>query len=755
MPNQSASTEDADAQPAAESTAKPADDAADGRAAPEVVHVRPDAGAPRREGQPDTLLRCLVRVTQHFGQPADEADVRAAVPIPTGGMTPATFRRATERLGYRVAQEALSAENIALLPTPFVLTGGAGQPAAVVLDRSGDNLVLFDPLQRQNVTAPQGTALSIADTAILIRPAADDEKAARGWQSLIGNKVRSVLWELVLASLLINLFALASPLFLMTVYNKVIGQRALDTLTVLVIGMLMMYGFDAVLRAVRGYVSSHTGARTDALIGSEVVHHLVHLPYRHFESTPSGLISERLRQLDVIRNFFTGQMPITLVDICFVGVFVAALFFLHPILGGVVLAALPVFALISVAFHRAQKRLVEQNFMALAAKASALNETVSNALTIKSLGLESEVEGRWGKRLALGAWTSFQSHNLANIINVAGALLQQLTALGVIFLGVHLILAGELSIGALIAANILATRTLAPVRQVASAWSQLQEVRSAFDRLDDIMDEAVEQEPGTTSPMPALVGDIRVDAATFRFDPDVPPALDNVSLDVGRGTMVGVIGPTGSGKSTLIKLIQGLYVPDRGRVLIDGTDIRHVSPATLREQVGVVPQETQLFAGTVRENIAFGLPVKDPARVIQVAKFVGAHPFIQRLAQGYDTVLGERGSGLSAGQRQLLCIARALIRNPRIIIFDEGTSALDPAAEELLLRNLRQFARDRTVLMVSHRMAPMRICDKLVLLVDGRVERAGPAQEVLDAVRRPARGPDATPDATPDGTDNA
>jgi ABC-type bacteriocin/lantibiotic exporter with double-glycine peptidase domain len=233
-----------------------------------------------------------------------------------------------------------------------------------------------------------------------------------------------------------------------------------------------------------------------------------------------------------------------------------------------------------------------------------------------------------------------------------------------------------------------------------------------------------------------LRGRIAFEHTTFRFDPDLSPAIDDVSLDVPAGTILGLIGPSGSGKSTLVRLLQGLYTPDAGRVMIDETDIAHISSPTLRTQLGVVPQDNQLFAGTVHENIAMGMPIKDPTRIVAVARFVGAHAFIQRLPKGYETVIGERGAGLSAGQRQLICIARALIRNPRIIILDEATSALDPASEDLLMRNLKRAAKGRTIIMVSHRMSPMAICDQVGLIVDGHLERIGAPADVIPFARK-------------------
>jgi ABC-type bacteriocin/lantibiotic exporter with double-glycine peptidase domain len=240
-----------------------------------------------------------------------------------------------------------------------------------------------------------------------------------------------------------------------------------------------------------------------------------------------------------------------------------------------------------------------------------------------------------------------------------------------------------------------------------------------------------ETAPGELAPLPPLKGEIGFERVFFRFDDDSPPVLHNVDLHIDAGSVIGIIGPSGSGKTTLSNLLQGLYQASAGRVLVDNTDVAHISPAQLRSQYGVVPQDVQLFAGTVRENIAMGVADKDPARVVAVAKFVGAHNFIQRLPQGYNTMIGERGVGLSAGQRQLICIARALIRNPRVIILDEATSALDPATEEQLLRNLKRNARGRTIVIITHRLAPLSIADKVALVIDGRIERVGAPQDVI------------------------
>lgn len=698
------------------------------------------------------LLRSVMRMTQFYGRPVGETDILDAAASAPEELSIDALHLAGNRLGYKVAVAPMSRESLDAFPVPFVLlqdpdpatveAEGVDEKhatARVVLERDGPQFSVYDPRAGANLTLSHADLLADVEVRggaiLLMKPFSSADRENQNWRNLITARVRGVIWELGIASLVINIFALAGPLFVMTVYNKVIGNQAVDTLTVLAVGMISLYVFDSLLRIVRSYISSHTGARLEALIGGEVFHHLLHLPYRHFENTASGMIGERLRQLDTIRAFFTGQMPLTIVDLAFVGVFLLVLFMINSMLGFVTLAVMPVFVLLSIAFHATQRKLAEQSFMGQAARSSALNETITNALTVKSLALESEVERRFHERLGLAAWTGFRVSNLSGAIATIGQLLQQVAGLAIIFIGARAIISGEMNVGELIAANILASRAIAPMRQVVSAWYQLQEVRAAFTRINQIMDEPVELKPGEVGPGLTLRGHIRLENLSFAYGEEGPEVLQDVSLDIEAGQVVGIIGPSGSGKSTIAKLVQGLYAPTNGRVLIDGTDVQHMSPSSLRRQIGVVPQDIQLFAGTVRENIAFGVGDKDPARVVQVARFVGAHDFIQHLPKGYDTVLTERGFGLSAGQRQLLSIARALMRNPRIMILDEATSALDAVTEERLMRNLRRAARGRTIILISHRMAPVVVTDRAALVIDGRIERVGAPQEVIAFAR--------------------
>ena len=675
------------------------------------------------------LLGCLVKLARSYGRSLSAAEIRTAAG--TAAVTVPAALRAAARLGLKANRLPAEPEALAALPPPFILIDSEGG-ARLALGREGDRLTLWDPGVDEERSAPIEEESGGVSELLVVRPAGAVAEE-RGWRSLFLRKVRGVVVEVVIASLAINLLALAAPLFSMTVYNKVIGQRALATLDVLALGMLVVIAFETCLRTLRGYISAHTAARLDAYLGGEVLHHLLALPYRQFETTTSGVLAERLNQLEVLRSFFAGQLPLLIVDLAFVALFLAVLAYIHPAILAATLAAMPLLAAVPFAAHRVQRTMIDQTFAARAAKATALAETMTNALTIKSLGLEPEVERRWDGRLALAAWTGLRSANLTNIARAAASCMAALLSLAILFLGARLVIAGEMSLGALIAGLILAQRAVAPIGALAAGWHGLQEVAAAFRRIDGLM--ALAPESGERAMAAPNAGTLMLEQVSFAFAPDRPPVLRDVTLTAEPGQMLGVIGPSGSGKSTLLKLMQGLYPPSAGRVLIDDTDLMHLSPESVRQQLGVVPQDVQLFSGTIGENIALAVPGKDPGRVVAVAKFVGAHDFIQRLPQGYDTPLGERGAGLSAGQRQLIAIARALMRNPHIVLLDEATSALDPATEEAFLRNLKRAARGRTIVLVTHRIAPLAFCDRVALLVDGEVARIGAPAEVVAFAR--------------------
>lgn len=692
-----------------------------------TLRRRRKAGPEPEDAPPgDGLLQGLEMICRLLERPFSQADIRAAAPTPPEGLTPGQLLLAAERLGFKAREVRTTARRLGKLPTPFLLLGEHPGQGWLVRRRAKDLLVVVEPVSGQAAALDPATVADMAPRAMLLKALPEPEKAP-AWREEILRRLRPVLWEVGLASVVINLLALATPIFLMTVYNKVINHGALETLDVLALGMLTLFTFEWLLRSVRGYIASHSGGRLDAALGAEVVHHIVHLPLRTFDTVPTGQILERTRQLDTLRLFFTSQMPLLLVDLVFVAFFLAILFYLDARLGWIVFAAMPLFWLLSFATRRRQRDLLEKGFKAASAKATSLGETIGNALTVKALRLEPEIERRFREQLAEHAWAGFQASHLGGLVGSTGQALQHLVTLLIVYVGARAIVAGEMSIGALVAATILAARALAPMRLVVGAFQQVQGARDALRRLDELMREPTELR---RAPMPSvrLTGRIRFDQITHRYGKEGPPALNAVDFELAPGQVLAVTGPPGSGKSTLARLILGLDRPAAGRVLIDDLDVRLLSAGELRQQIGVVPQEVQLFAGTLSENIALGADDRSFERVVAAAKFVGAHEFIQRLPEGYDTRLGERGSGLSAGQRQLITIARAVIRNPRILLLDEATSALDLASESMLLASLKRASRGRTIILVAHRPAVLGFADLVLHLDEGRIDYFGPAR---------------------------
>jgi ABC-type bacteriocin/lantibiotic exporter with double-glycine peptidase domain len=695
-------------------------------------------GCLRDDEEQDLVLAAFRHLCELLNCPRSVAELRVSAPVIGAALGARDLLTMGERLGLRGRLERSTRRRLEQLPVPFLLLGRRPGEAWVVRGRTGRHLVLVEPHRGVASAHTARSVVRMAGAALLFRLAEPTGAVSRSsWRQALRQRLWRPLAEVALASAVINLLALATPLFMMTVYNRVISHAALQTLDVLAIGMLSLFVFELMLRALRGHVASHTGARLDVAIGGEVVHRLLQLPYRAFEGAASGALVERVRQLDQLRGFLTGQLPLLLVDLAFVGLFVVALLVLAPTLAWLTVAAMPLFVLLSAAAHRRQRSLGRAAAAAATQKAACLGEAVGQALTVKGLGLEPAMERRFERRLVDSAWASFRAGSLANVVGSLGQALQHLTALGIVYVGARQIVAGDLSIGALVAANILSGRALAPMRQVFLAWQQVQQAREILQHLDGVL-----ATPAETLRSGAgdhrLRGSLRLENVTFRYAGSGQAAIDGLSLEIEPGTMIGVLGAPGSGKSTLVKLLLGLETPTEGRILVDGVDLRQIAPAAYRGQVGTVPQEIQLFAGTIADNIGIGALDRSPARIVAAAKFAGIHDTVQGLPDGYDTVLGAGGVGLSMGQRQLLAIARALLRNPLVLVLDEATSALDSASEACLLRNLRRAGRGRTIVMVTHRRSVLAACDRAILLQAGRVLRAGSPGEIAGLVE-PAR----------------
>ncbi len=545
-------------------------------------------------------------------------------------------------------------------------------------------------------------------------------------------KYRKLFGEVLIASFFLQLFALVTPLFFQVVMDKVLVHRGFTTLDVLAVGFFVVVVFEALLGGIRNYTFSHTTNRVDVELGSRLYNHLMALPLSYFESRQVGQNVARVRELDTIRNFITGTALTLLLDLFFVFVFLAVMWYYSPTLTWIVLATIPFYVLLSIFITPILRKRLDEKFKHGAANTAFLTESITGIGTVKSMAVEPQMRRKLEDHLSSYVHSSFKSQNLNNVANQVAGLINKLMTLGIIWVGAHLVINGQISVGQLVAFNMLAGRVSGPILKLVQLWQDFQQAGISVKRLGDILN--APREPGfnpNRSRLPSLQGKVTLDHVRFRYRPDGPVILEDVHLDIRPGEVLGIVGRSGSGKSTITKLVQRLYTPESGRVLVDGVDLAMIDTAWLRKQIGVVLQENFLFNRSVRENIAITDPSISMERVVAAAKMAGAHEFIAELPEGYDTTVGEQGSNLSGGQRQRLAIARALITNPRILIFDEATSALDYESERLIQDNMVNICKGRTVFIIAHRLTTVRQCHRIVVMEKGRIVEQGNHDQLL------------------------
>jgi ATP-binding cassette, subfamily B, bacterial HlyB/CyaB len=546
------------------------------------------------------------------------------------------------------------------------------------------------------------------------------------------HKYRGLLSEVLLASFFVQVFALISPLFFQVVIDKVLVHRSMSTLDVLVVGLVAIALFETILGILRTYLFSHTTNRIDVELGARLFRHLLALPIAYFQSRRVGDSVARVRELENIRNFLTSSALTLVIDLFFTVVFVAVMFLYSPLLTWIVLGSLPLYIAISAASTPLFRRRLDEKFRRGAENQAFLVECVAGAETLKAMAVEPQMQRRWEEQLAGYVASSFRVLALGNVASQTVQFVNKIAMAGILYFGAKLVVEGELTVGELVAFNLLAGRVSQPVLRLAQIWQDFHQARLSVERLGDILNTPAEPvySPGRTA-LPAIKGDVAFEHVTFRYRIDGPEVLSEVNLKVPAGQVIGIVGPSGSGKSTFSKLVQRLYVPESGRVLVDGVDLAQIDPSWLRRQIGVVLQENVLFNRSIRDNIALVDPAAPIERVVAAATMAGAHDFVLELPEGYDTIVGERGSSLSGGQRQRIAIARALITDPRILIFDEATSALDYESERVVHQNMAQIARGRTVFVIAHRMSALRLADRILTIERGRLTEDGTHDELI------------------------
>jgi len=700
------------------------------RDVPAAVTHADDAAAPRL----DLALRGLVMLAQYHGVAADEAQLRHDAARGDEPFDDMSLLLAAKGLGLKsriLGQPAARVDRVAL-PAMALRDDGEAfivarvQPDKVLIHdiRSGRPAVLTG----DEFAARYQGRLFVAVSRASVR--AELGKFDFTWFVPAVVKYRKLLLEALFVSLILQLFALVTPLFFQVVMDKVLVHHALTTLNVITVGLIAVTIFNVLLTGLRAFVFAHTTSRIDVELGAQLFRHLLALPMAWFEARRVGDTTARVRELDSIRNFLTGQTLTSVLDLLFTAVFLAVMCFYSGWLTLMVAASLPLYAIWSAAISPPLRRRLHEKFRRSADNQSFLVEAVAGIGTIKAMAVEPRMTRTWDDQLAAYVAAGFGATRLANIGQQGVQFLQRAVGVGVLFFGARLVMDNKLTVGQLVAFNMLAGQVAAPIVRLAQLWQDFQQVGISVARLGDVLNSKTELVRSQAT-MPAIEGRITLENVSFRYRPDAQQVLKNVSLDVAAGEVIGIVGRSGSGKSSLTRLVQRLYMPESGRIAIDGMDLALAQPAWLRRQLGVVLQENFLFNRSIRENIALVDPAMPIEPVIRAAKLAGAHDFIVDLPEGYDTIVGEHGASLSGGQRQRVAIARALITNPRILIFDEATSALDYESERIVMDNMRAICKGRTVIIIAHRLSTVAQADRIVVMEKGEIVESGPPALLL------------------------
>lgn len=682
----------------------------------------------------DSGLLALVLLLRMNGITAEAEQVRHSIGVDTIGIT--EMLRCARNHGLKARTIKTNWARLARTPLPAIAALADG--AFLILGNTSDDKALIQrppELQPEAMSKTDFEDLWDGHLVLMARRASLSDLSRRfdiTWFLGAIQKYRRLLGEVLIASFFLQIFALVTPLFFQVVIDKVLVHRGLGTLEILIIGLVTIAIFEAILGALRTYLFAHTTNRIDVELGARLFRHLISLPLAYFQTRRAGDSVARVRELENIRNFLTSSALSLIIDLVFTFVFLGVMFVYSPMLTWIVLGAFPFYIAISAAATPPFRRSLDEKFRRGAENQAFLVESIVGMETLKAMAVEPQMQRRWEEQLAGYVAASFRVLNLGNVASQAVQFISKLVTAAILFLGAKLVIDGSLTVGELVAFNMLASRVNVPVLRLAQVWQDFHQARLSVERLGDILN--TRPESSTTAhraALPPIRGEITFEHVGFRYRIDGQQVLHDVQFHVSAGQFVGIVGPSGSGKSTLAKLIQRLYVPETGRVLIDGVDLAMVDTAWLRRQVGVVLQEDMLFNRSVRDNIALADPTLSMDQIINAATLAGAHEFILQLPEGYDTLVGERGCSLSGGQRQRIAIARALVTDPRILIFDEATSALDYESERIVQYNMRRICERRTAIVIAHRLSTVRRADRILTIDRGRLVEDGTHEELI------------------------
>lgn len=713
----------------------------------------------------DPLVNCLALLAGHYGRRTSVTALTAGLPIAKAGITPVLFERAAERANMNAIMVDRTLDALAIAPTlPCILVLENNQ-ACILWDVRAPAQVKHKKKRGKQVesvhpetiftvqfaeTPDERKDISLKDLnkiytnySFYVRPIARvDDRAgpalidtARDWFWSALKENKSVYAEVVAAAIMINMFALASSLFVMNVYDRVVPNNAIPTLWVLAIGVLIVYVFDFILKNLRSHLLDHAGRKADVKVSARLFEQMLGMMMTSRPGS-AGVMASHMREFEGLRDFFTSATMAALIDFPFIFLFIAIIAVIGGPIAFVPLAAIPLVIGVGLFMQKPLRKVIKESMMESALKNALLFETISGLETIKVQAAEGHTQRKWEELTDRASRTAVKTRRLnAFALNFA-TFIQQIVSVVVVIVGVFLIKEAQISMGALIACVILSGRAMGPLAQIAGLLTRMHQSYESLHQLDELMKKPVERpaEKHFIS-MPSIRGNVEFKDVVFHYPEQTVPAVNHLNFSLEPGEHVGIIGAVGSGKTTIERLLINLYQPDTGSVQIDGTDVRQIDPGDLRRNVGAVQQSPQLFFGTVRENITMGHEMAPDRAVLRAAELAGVMEFLKDSQAGLDTNVGERGEALSGGQRQAVAIARALLYDPPVLILDEPTAAMDPASENRLRKRLHTLIEGRTTLLITHKGSMLTLVDKLILLDRGRLVAFGPKDEVISKLQ--------------------
>ncbi|MCZ4280662.1 type I secretion system permease/ATPase [Kiloniella laminariae] len=695
----------------------------------------------------DPLLECVFMLASMMQRPISVEALKAGLPHSGAQFSPDLAVRAAERAGLtaRTVRRA-TIKDIQPMTLPCILLlkkGGAcillsydasGTASIAVPEGRGEKTVPLAELQEQYL----GFAIFARAEYKFDSRASDiqlKKPKAWFWGTLL--KFWPIYSHVMMASVLINMFAIASPLFIMNVYDRVVPNGASETLAVLAIGVATVFTFEFVMKNLRTYLVDVAGKNADVIIASRLLEQLMAMKLSN-KPPSTGAMANNLREFESLRDFFTSGTLVALIDLPFIFLFIWIISLVAaPQIAIVPLLVVPLVIGVGFILQIPLRKVIERTHKESSQKHALLVETIDGLETIKTCAAEGRIQRSWERFVGLTADSAGKAKLLSGISTTFAQLAIQMTTVVVVIVGVFLIIEKEMTMGALVAATMLSGRALAPLGTIAGMLTRLQQSRVALKSLDNIMNAEVERSIDKTYlHRPRLSGEIELKKVTFNYPGQEVKALDNISLKIRPGERVGVLGRIGSGKSTIARLILGLYDPTEGSILADGTDIRQIDPADLRRNIGYVSQDNYLFFGSVKENISFGSPHVDDQTILRAATLAGVTDFLKTHPHGFDLQVGERGMSLSGGQRQAVVIARSLLLDPPILLMDEPTSGMDNSSEAGFKTRLTKVVAGKTLVLVTHRSSLLTLVDRLIIVDSGRIVADGPKAEVLEALKQ-------------------